>query len=470
MAIERTFDVVVIGAGPGGYHAAIRAAQLGLSVAVVEKDDGSGIGGLGGVCLNWGCIPSKSLLKNAELVNEISRSKEWGFSFSNFKADVGRAIDRSREVSDRLTKGIDYLLRKNKVDVFKGTAVLTSNSSVAVEGVGTINANQIVVATGARARNLPNIRIDGDRIISYREALEMRELPENIAIIGASAIGCEFAYYFNAYGAKVQLFEVADRLVPKEDKDISTELARQFKKQGIKAITGAKIASVDIEESQVVIRYSDKGGDHASAFGKILLGVGVVPNTEDIGLEDLGVELTQQGNIVVDGNMRTSVAGIYAVGDVTGKLPLAHVAFEQGIVAAETIAEQNPQPLVDYSLIPRCTYCHPEIASIGLTEDEARDEGLEVNISKAPYAAAGKSIAIGASSGFVKLITDKASGEVVGTHIIGENATELIAEVGMLSYLEGTNVEMARVVRAHPTLSEVLGEAAAAIDNEAIHL
>ena len=466
------FDLVVIGAGPGGYHAAIRAAQLGLSVAIVEKDDGTGIGGLGGVCLNWGCIPSKSLLKNAELVNEMKHASDWGIEFDNVRFDMSKAVDRSRRVSNTLTRGIGYLMRKNNITVIQGTGRLMSSSRVQIDGDQWVTAQNIIIATGARARSLPGLEIDGESIITSREALELRDQPDAIAIVGASAIGCEFAYYFNAYGVEVMLFELLPRIVPKEDEEVSAELDRQFKQQGIKINAGSMVKGVENnDDGTVTLSYTvgEDGEMQTFTCDKVLLGVGVQPNSDDIGLANVGVQTYGPGFIEVDGNMRTNVTGIYAVGDVTGKLPLAHVAFDQGIVAADTIAGHDPEPILDYLAMPRCTYCHPQIASIGITEGEAKDQGLDYSVGKVPFQVAGKSVAVGDPSGFAKIIVDNETGEVVGAHIIGSEATELIAEVGMLRYLEGTSEELHRVTHSHPTMSEVVKEAAAAVTGEAIH-
>ncbi len=469
---DTAFDVVVIGAGPGGYHAAIRAAQLDLSVAIVEKDDGTGIGGIGGVCLNWGCIPSKSLLKNAELVNEMKHAADWGIEFDNVRFDMSKAVDRSRRVSNTLTRGIGYLMRKNNITVIEGTGRLMSSSRVQIDGDQWVTAQNIIIATGARARSLPGLEIDGQSIITSREALELRDQPEAIAIVGASAIGCEFAYYFNAYGTEVMLFELLPRIVPKEDEEVSAELERQFKRQGIKINAGSMVKGVQKNaDGTVTLSYTvgEDGETQTFTCDKVLLGVGVQPNSDDIGLANVGVQTYGPGFIEVDGNMRTNVGGVYAVGDVTGKLPLAHVAFDQGIVAAETVAGHDPEPIEDYLAMPRCTYCHPQIASIGITEAEAKDQGLDYSVGKVPFQVAGKSVAVGDPSGFAKIIVDNETGEVVGAHIIGSEATELIAEVGMLRYLEGTSEELHRVTHSHPTMSEVVKEAAAAVTNEAIH-
>lgn len=469
---SQIFDLVVIGAGPGGYHAAIRGAQLGMSVAIVEKDDGTGIGGLGGVCLNWGCIPSKALLKNAELVNELQHASEWGIEFDGMRIDMSKAVDRSRKVSQTLTRGIAYLINKNKITLVQGKAKLRSSSIVEVDNGTTLTAQNIVIATGARARSLLGLEIDGQSIITSREALELREKPESIAIVGASAIGCEFAYYFNAYGVDVTLFELLPRIVPKEDEDVSKELTSQFQKQGIAINAGATVKSVENhDDGTLTLTYAvgTGGEDQTLTCDKVLLGVGVQPNSDDIGLQSVGVATNPAGYIEVDGLMRTNIHGVYAVGDVNGKLPLAHVAFDQGIVAAEHAAGHNPEPIDDYLSMPRCTYCNPQIASIGLTETEVKEQGIDYSVGKVPFQAAGKSVAVGDSSGFAKVIVDNESGEVVGAHIIGRDATELIAEVGMLRLLEGTHEELHRMTHAHPTMSEVVKEAAAAATNEAVH-
>ncbi|MBP05523.1 MAG: dihydrolipoyl dehydrogenase [Chloroflexi bacterium] len=465
---EKNFDVIVIGAGPGGYHAAIRASQLGLTVGLVEKDDGTGIGGLGGVCLNWGCIPSKSLLKNAELLNEMRNPEEWGFSFKEFKADISKAIDRSRAVSSKLTQGIAYLIKKNKIELFMGTAKFISSTKIEV-GNEILTGGNIIIATGARPRSLPNLEIDKKLIITSREALELRAKPNSIAIIGASAIGCEFAYFFNAYGVDVSLFEIMDRLVPKEDGEISKELERQFKKQGINAFTSSNIKNVTKNKNSVTLEYDLKGESFSKEFDKVMLGVGIQPNTDELSLDNAGIQIDENGFIIVDDYMKTNVNGVFAIGDVTGKLPLAHVAFDQGILASEVIAGKEVQGISNYIDMPRCTYCSPQIASIGITEEQAIENKLNYSIGKVPFQVAGKSIAINDSNGFAKVISDSVTGEILGAHIIGAEATEMIGEIGMLKYLEGTNEELHRLTHAHPTLSEVIKEAAANTNNEAIH-
>ena len=465
---DTSFDLVVIGAGPGGYHAAIRGAQLGLKTAVVEKDDGTGIGGVGGVCLNWGCIPSKALLKNAELVNQLASAADWGLSFDNLTADMGKAVDRSRRVSKSLTQGIAFLLRKNNIELFRGRGVLTGPNTVAVEDGPALSAKSVVIATGARPKSLPGLEIDGEGIITSREALELRETPAAIGIIGGGAVGVEFAYYFRAYGAEVTIFEMLPHLVPSEDEDVSVELERAFRKQGINFVTNARVQGAERQDDRMVLRYDSASESGEFACDRVLLGVGVQPNSDGMGLESIGVA-AERGFVTVDGNMRTSVPNVYAVGDVTGKLLLAHVAFAQGVVAAETIAGRETQPF-EYSDMPRCTYCQPQVASIGLTEAQAREQGVDVQIGRFPFRGSGKAVAIGEYEGFVKLVTDAGTGEIVGAHMVGPDVTELLAEVGALRLLEGTNVELGALTHAHPTLSEAVKEAALAVTGEAIHI
>ena len=466
---ENNFDLSVIGGGPGGYHAAIRAAQLGLKTALIEKDDGTGYAGLGGVCLNRGCIPSKSLLKNAELVNQIKDSEKWGISFDKVSFDFGKAINRSREVSKQLTQGIEYLVKKNKITLFKDKGSLESDGSIKLEKAGeSINSKNVIIATGARPRNLPNLEIDGERIISSREALEMKELPGSIGIIGAGAIGVEFAYLFNAYGVDVKIFEAQDHLVPNEDKAISSELEKIFSGKGITFELNSVVSKTDISSEKITVEYDSLGERKSYSCDKLLVAVGVQSNVDGIGLENVGVEI-ENNFIKVDEYMKTSNQNIYAVGDVTGKLMLAHVAFSQGVIAAETIAGHDTNP-INYVDMPRCTYCQPQIASLGLTEDQAKEKGYDVKISQFPFKAVGKAISIGDSEGFVKLVADGESGELLGAHMIGPEVTEMIAELGLLKYLEGTDVEVAELTHAHPTLSEAVKEAALSLGDGAIHI
>ena len=465
---QHDFDIAVIGAGPAGYHAAIRASQLGKKVALIEKDDGSGIAGMGGVCLNWGCIPSKSLLKNAEFINQISESEKWGISFDNLNVDFQKAVKRSREVSSSLTQGIRYLINKNKISLFEDTAKFISNETIKlINSEDIIKASNFIIATGARPKSLPNLEIDKNFIITSREALDLKEAPESIGIIGAGAIGVEFAYLFHSYSSEVMLFEMLPHLVPNEDEDVSIELEKSFSNRGIKFATNCKVLGTSINGNKVVIKYEQDGSESQYECEKVLLGVGVQPNTDNLGLDEIGINL-EKGFISVDDNMLTNIKNIYAVGDVTGKLMLAHVGFSQGAIAAEHASGSTVHPL-DYKELPRCTYCQPQIASIGLTEKEARDSGRSIKTAKFPFKAVGKAIAIGDSEGFVKLVTDDESGELIGAHLIGPEVTELIAEIGILKLLEGTNVELGMLTHAHPTLSEALKEAGLAISNEAIH-
>ncbi|MBM01486.1 MAG: dihydrolipoyl dehydrogenase [Chloroflexi bacterium] len=466
---ENNFDVIVLGGGPGGYHAGIRAAQLGLKVALVEKDDGSGIAGLGGVCLNWGCIPSKSLLKNAELVNQINDSEKWGISFDNVTFDFPKAIARSRDVSKQLTQGIEYLINKNKIQLFKDEGFLENESEISLKSSGDkISSKNIILATGARPRSLPNLEIDQKTIITSREALELKSLPKAIGIVGAGAIGVEFAYLFNAYGVEVTIFEAQDHLVPNEDVSISEELERVFKSRGIGFELGAKVLKTEIGGDGVRVEYETNGEQKNYSAEKILMAVGVQANTDNLGLENTNIEL-DRGFIKVNELMQTSSDQIFAVGDVTGKLMLAHVAFTQGVIAAETIAGVESAP-INYTDMPRCTYCQPQIASIGLTEKQAKEEGHNIKTSQFPFKAVGKAISIGDSEGFVKMIADHDSGELLGAHMIGPEVTEMIAEVGLLKYLEGTDIEIAELTHAHPTLSEAIKEAALSLNNGAIHM
>ena len=466
---ENNFDVTVLGGGPGGYHAAIRSAQLGLKTALIEKDDGSGIAGLGGVCLNWGCIPSKSLLKNAELVNQVNDSEKWGISFDNVTFDFSKAISRSRDVSKQLTQGIEYLIKKNKIQLFRDEGLLEGANEIALKSSGDkISSKNIILATGARPRSLPNLEINRKGIITSREALELKALPKAIGIVGAGAIGVEFAYLFNAYGVEVTIFEAQNHLVPNEDESISQELEKAFEAQGIKFELGSKVLKTEGEEGEMKIEYEASGEQKTYSAEKILVAVGVQANTDNIGLEKAGGEM-DRGFVKINDLMQTSSPNIFAVGDVTGKLMLAHVAFTQGVIAAETISGLECAP-INYADMPRCTYCQPQIASIGLTEKQAKEEGFNTKVSQFPFKAVGKAIAVGDSEGFVKMIADQDSGELLGAHMIGPEVTEMIAEVGLLKYLEGTDIEIAELTHAHPTLSEAVKEAALSLNNGAIHM
>lgn len=458
------YDVVVIGAGPGGYVAAIRAAQLGMSTAVIEDDN------VGGVCLNWGCIPSKSLLRNAEVLELVKNAGEYGISVGEINYDYGKAIDRSRQVVRRLTGGVGSLLRKNGVEHISGRATLRSANTIAIDGSErTISADNVIIATGARARHIPGIPVDGETVLTSREAIVLREVPRRVVIVGGGAIGVEFADIYHSYGAEVMIVEMLPRLVPLEDEEISQQLERVFRRRGIEYKTGAMVKSVVVRDGAATVAVTDSDGNEAEVeCDKVLVAIGVQGNSDDIGLEAAGVD-TDRGFILVDDEMRTNVPGVYAIGDVTGKLPLAHVASAQGVTAAEVIAGLNPMPL-DYTLMPRATYCRPQIASFGLTEQQASDAGYSYKVGRFPMAASGKALAMGESSGMVKLVVDNEVGELLGAHMIGPEATELLGEVGLSRLLEGTTTELGWLVHPHPTISETIKEAALAVEGEAIHI
>ena len=458
------YDVVVIGAGPGGYVAAIRAAQLGMSTAVIEDDN------LGGVCLNWGCIPSKSLLRNAEVLELIKNAGEYGISVGEVSYDYGKAIDRSRQVVRRLTGGVGSLLRKNGVEHVSGRATLRSANTIAIDGSErSISADNIIIATGARARQIPGIAVDGETVLTSREAIVLREVPERVVIVGGGAIGVEFADIYHSYGAEVMIVEMLPRLVPLEDEEISQQLERVFRRRGIEYKTGALVKDVVVSDGAATVTIADADGSESEVeCDKVLVAIGVQGNSDGIGLEAAGVN-SERGFIPVDDEMRTNVPGIYAIGDVTGKLPLAHVASAQGVTAAEAIAGMDPMPL-DYTLMPRATYCRPQIASFGLTEQQAADAGYSFKVGRFPMAASGKALAMGESNGMVKLVVDNEVGELLGAHMIGPEATELLGEVGLSRLLEGTTTELGWLVHPHPTISETIKEAALAVEGEAIHI
>lgn len=458
------YDVVVIGAGPGGYVAAIRAAQLGMSAAVIEDDN------LGGVCLNWGCIPSKSLLRNAEVLELIKNAGEYGISVGEVSYDYGKAIDRSRQVVRRLTGGVGSLLRKNGVEHVSGRATLQSANTIAIDGSErAISADNIIIATGARARHIPGIAVDGETVLTSREAIVLREVPERVVIVGGGAIGVEFADIYHSYGAEVMIVEMLPRLVPLEDEEISQSLERVFRRRGIECKTGALVKDVVASDGGAAVTIADADGRESEIeCDKVLVAIGVQGNSDGIGLEAAGVN-TERGFIPVDDEMRTNAPGVYAIGDVTGKLPLAHVASAQGVTAAEAIAGMNPMPL-DYTLMPRATYCRPQIASFGLTEQQAADAGYSFKVGRFPMAASGKALAMGESNGLVKLVVDNEVGELLGAHMIGPEATELLGEVGLSRLLEGTTTELGWLVHPHPTISETIKEAALAVEGEAIHI
>ncbi len=463
MSGER-FDLLVIGGGPGGYTAAIRAAQLGMTTGIIERER------LGGVCLNWGCIPTKALLRNAEILNTVRESEAWGITFDNLEVDFGAIIGRSRKIADRISKGVEYLMRKNSITQISGSARLLDSGSVEVRTKEKkrkkYSAGNIVLATGARPRTIPGIRIDRKRVISSAEAMSLREQPESLVIIGAGPIGVEFAYFYNAFGTRVTLLEVLPGILPIEDRELSKQLEASLRKQGIDIRTGARVESARESGNGVTVSVSgDEGELHADAA---LMAIGVQGNVEDLGLEDLGIQV-EKDRIAVDTHYRTNVETVYAIGDVIGPPWLAHVASSEGIHCVEAIAGKNPAPL-DYSSIPGCTYCQPQLASVGMTEERAKEEGLEIRVGKYPFRALGKAMAIGETEGLVKLIFDAKYGELLGAHILGPDATELIAELVVAKRLETTGRDLIRSVHAHPTLSEAVMEAAAAAYGEAINI
>ncbi len=460
------YDLIVIGAGPAGYVCAIRASQLGQKTAIVDKE------WLGGVCLNVGCIPSKSLLKNAEVAYTLrKRGKEFGFKFENLELDYSAAVKRSRQVSKRLTRGVGFLMKKNNIDVHMGTARLTARDSVEVtgeEGVTTLTAKNIVIATGASVAVPPVWEIDGKRILTYREAILQSKQPESVVIIGAGAIGVEFATIWNSYGTEVTLVEMLDRLLPNEDEEVGGELQKAFAKEGITCLPAHRVESLETTPKGVKVAIS---GEKAQTLEveQVLVATGFKPNTQGLGLEETGVALTENGMVAIDERMATNVPGIWAIGDVTGKLMLAHVGSAQGIICAENIAGVETVTL-DYAMMPRATYCHPQVASFGLTEAQARQRGHEVRVGRFPFQANGKALGLGDYAGWVKIITDARYGELLGAHMIGPEVTELLPELTIAQMMELTAEEIARNVHAHPSLSEVLMEAAHAAVGHAIHI
>ncbi len=456
-----SYDVVVIGTGPGGYETAIRSAQLGFKTAVIEKNK------LGGVCLNIGCIPTKALLKSAEVMAYASHFEEYGLT-GQAKADFAKVIERSRGVADKMNKGVAYLMKKNKIDVIMGHATLEGKGQISVkpsetmdgEQVGentTVQAKHIIVATGARAREIPPLPVDGKKVITYKEAMLQKTPPKRLVVVGAGAIGVEFAYFYHHMGTEVTIIEVMDRLVPVEDADVSKELEKAYKKMGVKLMTGAQVQGVDTKGKAVKVQVKTKKGEETIECDQVLSAVGVVGNVENIGLEKLGIK-TDRGSIVVDEFGRTNVEGIYAIGDVAGAPWLAHKASHEGIVCVEKIAGKDPHPL-DKRNIPGCTYCNPQIGSVGYTEAAAKEAGYDIKVGKFPFSANGKASAIGHMEGFVKVIYDAKYGEFLGCHIIGAEATEMIAEAVTARTLETTAHEIMEAIHPHPTLSEAVMEA-----------
>lgn len=463
------FDLIVIGSGPGGYVAAIRASQLGMNVAVIERES------LGGICLNWGCIPTKALLKSAQVFDYLNHAADYGIKIEGASADFEGMIKRSRSVADGMSKGVQYLMKKNKINVIMGNAKLVAGPKVAVtdaEGkVSEYTAKHIIVATGGRAKQLPNLPIDGEKIIEYRKAMSLPTQPKRMVVVGAGAIGVEFGYFYHSIGSEVSIVEFMEQgLVPREDADVSKELAKIYSKKGMKVYAGWAVESVDTTGKEIKVNMKNRkdGATETIVCDVVLSAAGVTPNTENIGLEELGVA-TDRGYIKVDDYYRTNVPGIYAIGDVLATQALAHVASAEGITCVEAIAGHHPEP-IDYNNIPGCTYCWPEIASVGYTEQAAKEAGYEILVGKFPFTASGKAKASGSPEGFVKVIFDKKYGEWLGAHMIGANVTEMIAEVVVARKLETTGHEIIKSVHPHPTMSEAVMEAAAAAYGEVIHL
>ncbi len=462
------YDVVVVGAGPAGYVCAIKAAQLGLKTAIIEKQF------LGGVCLNVGCIPSKSLLRNAEIAHLLrERAKEFGISFENLTLDYGVAVKRSRQVSGRLTKGVGFLMKKHKIDVYMGTAQLTAKDTIRFTdekgAVTPIKGKNIVIATGAQAAVPAAWKVDGEKVVTYWEAILQEKLPKSVVVIGSGAIGVEFSTVWHSYGTQVTIVEMLPRMVPLEDEEVSTELEKAFKKRGIQALTNHRVESVETTDGGVRVKVSSQDGEKILEAEQALVAIGFRPNSRDLGLEAVGVKISERGFVEVDERMATNVPGIWAIGDVTGKLMLAHVGSAMGIICAENIAGAETITL-DYEMMPRATYCQPQIASFGLTEAQAKERGHEIKVGRFPFQANGKALGMGESTGWVKIITDARYHEILGAHLIGPEVTELLPELTIAQMMELTPAEIARNVHAHPTLSEALMEAAHAAEGEAIHI
>lgn len=460
------YDLIVIGSGPGGYVAAIRASQLGLKTAIIERES------LGGICLNWGCIPTKALLKSAQVFEYINHASDYGIKVQGGEADFGAVVKRSRGVADGMSKGIQFLMKKNKIDVIMGTAKIKKGGKVEVKAADgsakEYTAKHTILATGARSRELPNLKQDGKKIIGYRQAMNLPEQPKSLIVVGSGAIGIEFAYFYNAMGTKVTVVEFMDRIVPVEDEEISKQLERSLKKAGINILTSANVESVDTSGTGCKAQVKTAKGTETLEADIVLSAVGISPNIENIGLEETGVK-TEKGRVLVDDFYKTNVDGVYAIGDIVKGQALAHVASAEGIICVEKIAGHHPEPL-NYNNIPGCTYCSPEVASVGYTEKAAKEAGYEVKVGKFPFSASGKASAAGTKDGFVKVIFDAKYGEFLGAHLIGANVTEMIAEVVVARKLETTGMDIVKTVHPHPTMSEAIMEAAADAYGEVIHL
>jgi dihydrolipoamide dehydrogenase len=465
---ENSFDILVVGAGPGGYVAAIKAAQLGYKTACVEEQF------LGGVCLNIGCIPTKALLESAALITHLGHAKEFGVNVGEIGTDLAQAVKRSRQVSDRLAKGVGFLFKKNKVTHIDGRGRLQGGGKVEVTGKDgkkqTLSAKHIIVATGSRPRDLPFLKIDHDRVWDSTDAMMAQEPPKTLAVVGAGAIGCEFADVYAAFGTRVVIIEALDRILPLEDRDCSAVVEKSYRKRGMEIYTGAKLEKAEIGQNGAKLTVKTaKGETKTFEADRVLSAIGRSPNVEDVGLEKAGVKLTDRGFIQVDRQMRTSVEGIYAIGDVAGPPLLAHKGSHEGIACVEAI-HGDKHAGVDYANIPNCTYCHPEVASVGLTEEQAREKGLDIEVGTFPWTANGRALTAGDTDGFVKIIRDKKYSEVLGAHIVGPHATELIAEFVLARHLESTTEEIDRAMHPHPTLSEAVAEAALAALGHALHI
>ena len=461
------YDIIIIGSGPGGYVAAIRASQLGRKVAVVERAE------LGGICLNWGCIPAKSLLKSAKVYENVKNAVDYGIKISgDVSPDINAMIERSRAVAEEMSKGIQYLFKKNKIDYIKGFGKLAGNNKVRVEGDNgkyeEYVTPHIILATGARPKELPNLKLDGEKIIGYREAITLNKMPESMIIVGSGAIGSEFAYFYNSIGVDVTLVEFLPNIVPLEDEEVSKQLGRSFKKAGMKVMTGSLVEKVDINGEKCKVTVKNKNGEIEIEADIVLSAVGITPNLENIGLEEVGIEMDKD-KVKVNEYYQTNVKGIYAIGDIVEGQSLAHIASAEGIICVENISGKTPDQL-DYKNIPSCTYTSPEVASVGMKEKEAIEAGYKIKVGKFPFTASGKARAIGEKEGFVKLIFDARYGELLGGHMIGANVTEMIAELVVARKLEITGPELIKSIHPHPTMSEAVMEAAADAYGEVINI
>ncbi|QNR24350.1 dihydrolipoyl dehydrogenase [Croceimicrobium hydrocarbonivorans] len=460
------FDLIVLGSGPGGYVTAIRASQLGLKTAIVERES------LGGICLNWGCIPTKALLKSANVFEYINHAEDYGLKVDNADKDFGAVVKRSRSVAEGMSNGVQFLMKKNKIEVIKGEGKVLPGKKIEVKDADgksqTYSAKNVIIATGARSRELPNLPQDGKKIIGYRQAMVLPEQPKKLVVVGSGAIGVEFAYFYNAMGTEVTIVEYMPNIVPVEDEEVSKQLERSFKKAGIKIMTNAEVTGVDTSGDGCVVKVNSKKGESSIECDVVLSAVGVQANIENIGLEEVGIQ-TEKGKIKVDDFYKTNVEGYYAIGDCVPGQALAHVASAEGIICVEKIAGHHPQAL-DYGNIPGCTYCSPEVASVGMTEKAAKEAGYDVKVGKFPFSASGKAKAAGHADGFVKVIFDAKYGEFLGCHMIGANVTEMIAAAVVARKLETTGMEIVKSVHPHPTMSEAVMEAAAAAYDEVIHL